>query len=349
MSSEKKLERLQSILTATAHAATLCSQLLAVGGKARSTPEPINVPAVLQGSHELFELTMQSHCRLELNAAEDAGLIRADASQLRQVLVNLILNAKQASERNSVIQVGCFRSDLRGLDRSHDRYLHSWLPEATTDCVCVYVEDSGQGIGAVELERVFEPYFTGRDQGHGLGLAAVHGIVKANCGALRVRSEPGVGSRFECFFPVIDAGRPAQETDVLPPAAAHKISRVLVVDDNSDIVKLTVAMLTRAGIEVEAFTSGAGAVEVLNSRHADFDLVISDINMPDVSGMEILQTVRRLDSKLPVVLASGYSDNQISFEDDAVTWFLQKPWSLADLDHMLAKISESLSQARIKR
>jgi PAS domain S-box-containing protein len=333
-------EHIQAILTATGHASALCRQLLTVGGKANAEPQPVNVCAVLNDSRELFELTIQSHCRLELRMQHDIGLIRADPTMLRQILVNLILNAKQASPSGSVIEVGCQQVEVASLP-ADDPHLYSWLPEDATDAICVHVEDRGEGIDLKDLGRVFEPYFAGRQNGHGLGLAAVSGIVKANHGALRVQSERGKGSRFECYFPVIDGESASPVADRSEPAASHGMTTAMVIDDDPAIVRVTVAMLKRLGIAAEAHDSGAAALAQLRERCAEFDLVISDITMPEIGGVELLRQLRRLDAELPVVLASGYRDDTVLIDDDAATWFLQKPWSFADLERLLAEIGSA--------
>ncbi len=330
-------EQLKSILTATEHAASLCRQLLAVGGKVSPAPDAVNACRVMKESRELFELTLQSHCRLRLKVPDELSLFRADEAQLRQILVNLLLNAKEASERNSEIEIGCFDADLTELHAADDPGLHSWLPADASEGVCIYVEDSGSGIEPELLGRIFEPYFTGSERGHGLGLAAVLGIVKGNAGALRVRSEPGRGTRFECYFPA--AGKPASErqADEPQPAAQYAIGKAMVIDDHHLIVKITVAMLKRVGIETEAFTNSLEAVAALKERHREFDLVVSDVSMPDLGGQDVLKEVRRLDPALPVVFASGYAGQAVDFKDD-YTWFVQKPWTIEDLERVLGEI-----------
>lgn len=331
-------EHLKSILTATSHAADLCRQLLEVGGQARTAPRAVDVAQLLRESGELLELSAQSRCRLEIEAPPGGGLIRADQAQLRQVLVNLVVNAAQASEPGDRVELGCFDTSLRWLDESVDRSLYSWLPADATDGICIYVEDHGQGIERAELERIFEPYFTGHERGHGLGLATVLGTVKSHRGALRVQSEPGVGTRFECYFPAFD-GAPEETAEAASNAQpGHGMAKAMVIDDDESITRITAAMLRNAGVDAECFTNSVEALDALRRRHAEFDIVLTDVSMPDAGGLDVLRTVRELDATVPVILASGFGDNRIDLEGDARAWFLQKPWSGGDLEGLLAEI-----------
>lgn len=331
-------ELLSAILQATDHATALCSQLLAVGGKAESSKERIDVNSILRESRELFEMTLQSHCSLAFETTRETNKVRVDASLLRQILVNLILNAMQASERDSVITVGSYNLSLGDTGKIPD-FQHSWLPDNVEDLVCVYVDDSGSGIQPEVLSRVVEPYFTGKEQGHGLGLAAVAGILMTSEGALQIESEAGRGTRFSCFFQA--APEPETQQDEQPAeSAARQFTSAIIIDDNEAILDITANMLGRLGIHVDAFRSGLPAMKRLTSG-APVDFVISDISMPEIGGMALLKKIRAHDPSLPVILASGYHDNAMTFDDDDRTWFLQKPWSLADLQRLLDEMSST--------
>ena len=156
-----------------------------------------------------------------------------------------------------------------------------------------------------------------------------------------MQSEPGKGSRFECYFPAYGEESAAHKEEAAVETPGHTVRKALVIDDHPMIAKITARMLERAGVETESFTDSPDAVEALKERHEDFDLVVSDISMPDIGGLEVLETVRELDAGMPVILASGYGDNGFTFDDDPRTWFLQKPWTPEDLARVLAEITAS--------
>ncbi len=336
---EERQEHLQTILAATNHAATLCKQLLTLGGKAHSASEAVDVKKVLLDSMNLFELTLQNQCRLETDLADDSGVVRADGGQLQQIVVNLILNACQASAKDSPITLSCCRTELGAFRDDADPRLHSWLPEDSRSGTCIAVEDRGHGIDSALLARIFEPYFSDQERGHGLGLATVIGIVKSCSGAVRVSSQPGKGTRFECCFPHFEATPEKAGEPVSKKERTHTIQTALVIDDDELVANLTLAMLTRTGVKGESYTDSTEAVEVLRDRHGDFDLVISDISMPGIAGGDVLRVVRELNETLPLILSSGDTSRLMNLGADPYTWLLSKPWSAADLSRLLSEIS----------
>ena len=335
---------IESILSATEHASELCRQLLTVGGKGDPEAEWINVGDVVIESTELMQMTLQSENPLKLEVGCVGCDVMTDAAQFRQVLVNLILNAKQASERGSTIAVGVENVDLDALQSVPGPEMHSWLPPNAGAGICVYVRDEGKGMSREQIERIFDPYYSDNELGHGLGLATVLGVVKAAKGAVRVHSAPGEGTRFEVFLQRVGVPEGAARVASAPPELednARGIQRVMVIDDHAEIVAIVVAWLERLGLEVTSYTSSALAVDVLRSRHAEFDAVITDISMPDIGGIGVLETVRELDSEKPVVLASGFNDSAFKVEDDPRVWFLQKPYSLSELQRVLNEAAEA--------
>ena len=332
---------IQSILAATEHAAGLCRQLLAIGGRVESTAETLNIAEFLRESVRLLEMTVQAEHTLALNVGDAGCRVRVDAGQLRQVLVNLVLNARQASEPGATITIGCEPTELGLVSEASSSNTHSWLPEGAGSGVCIYVEDHGHGIGSEQLQRIFDPYYTDHELGHGLGLATVLGIVKAARGAIRVDSVPGEGTRFEIYLRQAEAnGTTAERRDVSPRATRPAtLRRIMVIDDHAEIVAIVVAWLERLGVEVTSFTSSLLAVDVLRTRHDEYDAVLTDISMPDIGGIGVLQAVRERDPDKPVILASGYNDSAFQVDDDPRVWFLQKPYSLSELQRVLDEVA----------
>ncbi|MEO1118832.1 MAG: PAS domain S-box protein [Pseudomonadota bacterium] len=337
---------LESILAATEHASALCRQLLAIGGRAETDTgrQSIDLADLVRESAELLKLSLQAEHPLELNISEADCTVRANPDQVRQVLVNLVLNAKQASAPNTAITIELGQADLSSFVGRTGSNLHTWLAEDAGDGVFISVEDRGHGISKDRIDRIFDPYYTDSELGHGLGLATVFGVVKAVRGAIRVESEDGVGTRFDVFIPRVAPTEPdvAPITSIpLDTETAPGLQRILVIDDHEGIVAIVTAWLERLGMEVTSYTNSQLAADVLLSRASEFDAVISDVSMPDVGGLGILETVREQDSGKPVILASGYNDAVLKTGDDPRVWFLQKPYSLGELQRVLNEAAET--------
>ncbi|MEM7452652.1 MAG: response regulator, partial [Pseudomonadota bacterium] len=170
------------------------------------------------------------------------------------------------------------------------------------------------------------------------------GVVKAVRGAIRVQSEDGVGTRFDVFIPRVAPS----ESDValtvsvpVDPQTVTGMQRILVIDDHEGIVAIVTTWLERLGLDVTSYTNSQLAADVLRSRASEFDAVISDVSMPDVGGLGILATVREQDADKPVILASGFNDAVMKTGDDPRVWFLQKPYSLGELQRVLNEAAET--------
>ncbi len=337
---------IESILAATEHASALCRQLLALGGRRETEAGSIDVGRLVNESIELLEMTLQAEHPLEVQADFSSAHVRVDSAQLRQALVNLVLNAKQASEPGTPITIGCEAVALSDITQGSGREVHSWLPEEASRGICVFVRDTGRGIDADLLERIFDPYYTHEELGHGLGLATVLGIVKAARGAIRVESTPNAGSSFEIYLPLVEEAAAARGDTVQMPAIEDQppgLNRIMVIDDHAEIVAIVVAWLERLGVEVTPYTSSLLAVDVLRDRHAEFDAVLTDISMPGIGRIGVLEAIREQDPRKPVILASGFNDSAFQVEDDPYTWFLQKPYTLAELQRVLEEAATEVA------
>ncbi|MBP9059466.1 MAG: response regulator [Rhodoferax sp.] len=302
---------------------------------------PIHLADVIEETVRLLKVALPPTVELLVNTDPDTPAVLADATQVEQALLNLCTNAIQS--------IGTRRGTV-SIELGHKLIADDGPVErrggARGQHVRLTVRDTGSGIDAETLQRVFEPFFTTKPvgQGTGLGLAVVHGIMRTHMGTVDVQSTPNVGSVFTLYFPV------AQETFVpaIPQAPKHKIvqgmgKRVMYVDDDEALVFLIERALTRKGFAVNTFTDPRKAVAALREQPMDFDLVVTDYNMPGYCGVELLREARLIRPELPVALASGYVTPEIeeSAMAEGARALIHKP---NDVDEMCETL-ERLLQA----
>lgn len=326
--------RIDLIETAALRAAELTAAMLAYSGKGSIVVRPLDLSAVTSEIAHLLESSISTAAALELRLAPDLPAVKADAGQLHQVVMNLITNASQAlgDEKGTItLATSLVHADSAYLARDT---LTEDLREGTY--VCLEVTDTGQGMDAAVRERIFDPFFTTKSTGNGLGLAAVLGIVRAHGGAISVTSSPGLGSTFRLLLPASD-----ESVSAAPRQAASTGWRgrgtLLVVDDEPLVRDVTASMLRTSGFAVLTASDGGEALELVARDAGEIVGVILDLTMPGLSGHATLGELRGLRPDLPVLLVSGYSQQEVSdlLADDILVDFLQKPFRARDfLDRM---------------
>jgi CheY-like chemotaxis protein len=261
--------------------------------------------------------------------ARDLPPVVGDPVQLRQVLHNLVANAGEALEGG----VGCVT--LRSIRVQADRTTLAGLVGGERlspgEYVVLEVGDTGLGMDARTQARIFEPFFSTKFAGRGLGLAAVLGLVRGHGGAIRVESAPGRGTTFGVWLPAAGDAEPLREPD--PTVGAPSGGRILVVDDDEPMLRLTELFLDQAGFEVTAAHGGRAALDLLASGIGGFDGVVLDLAMPDVGGETVLEEIRAARPDLPVVVVSGYAEEAARHPlmRSPGTRFLHKPYEPEDL------------------
>jgi len=323
---------LREIENAAHRAAELCRQMLAYAGKGRFIVEPMDLRSVVDEMGRMLEVSIAKKVVLKYDFAEGLPSVNADASQLRQVVMNLITNASEAiGDRSGVITI---RTAVMECDREYLRetYLDDDLPEG----LYVYLEvaDTGCGMDLETKQRMFEPFFTTKFTGRGLGMAAVLGIIRGHRGALKVYSEIKRGTTIKVLFPAISARAErairniASEDRALPEGLT-----VLVVDDEETIRALAKDMLTALGVSVLLAADGREAVRVFERESARISCVILDLTMPHMDGDEAFRELRRLNRDVRVIMSSGYNQQEVTqrFAGKGLVGFLQKPYNLPAL------------------
>ncbi len=329
---------LLGVIQRSAHrAGDLASQMLAYAGKGVRLRQPLDLSEVADDVVTLLRDTSTDLPRVETDLARDLPPIQADTTQMRQVIQNLIQNAVEASADSDsariLVSTGVEVPDEQQLS---DTYLDGPLPSG--DHVFLEVADQGVGIGPEDMERVFDPFFSTKFTGRGLGLAVVLGAVHANDGVIRVDSEQGSGTTVRVWFP----GTEQAEQEPTPSEAVAEPTRgtghVLVIDDDGVTRDTVVRILARAGYDPLAAGSGAEGIEVFRSRSSEIRAVLLDMTMPDLCGDVVLRKLREIERETPVLILSGHAEKEVmrSFQGGELAGFIAKPFRREVLLRMLA-------------
>jgi PAS domain S-box-containing protein len=323
---------IDDVQVAALRAAELTKQMLAYSGKGRFVIERLSLNRLVEEMAHLLQTVISKKAVLKYNFAANLPDIEGDATQLRQVVMNLITNASDAiGDRSGVIALstGCLVADREYLART---YLDDRLPEG--DYVFLEVSDTGIGMDAATQHKIFDPFFTTKFTGRGLGLAAVLGILRGHGGAVKVYSEAGRGSSFKVLLPCAPgAFEPKPEQAPVATVPWRGQGQLMVVDDEESVRAVARRVLEKAGFQVVTAANGKEAVQIFQERPQEIVGVILDMTMPTMNGDECFRELRRIRSDVVVILSSGYNeqDTTARFAGKGLAGFIQKPWLPADL------------------
>jgi signal transduction histidine kinase len=356
-------ENLRAVLVASERATRLVQQILTFSRRQRQQVQRLSLGALLEEAAALLRATIPTGIDITVSVERSVPTVLGDPTQLHQVMMNLGTNAMNAVRERAGLDGGTGHLVLRVSsatmpDPLSRPALHG-LPDG--QYAVLVVSDDGVGMDASTRERMFEPFFTTRRTGTGLGLSVVHGIVAAHGGRVLVRTALGAGTTFELYFPQaadVAVVLTPQSTSTIPMRAlidnASDVSadgsrtdardtprkHVLVVDDEPMLVSIASRLLTRDGYRVSAFTDAAEALGVLRASPRDFDLVITDFNMPRMSGLEMAQAVRLIRPDVPIILSSGFLTQEL--EDEAIAAGVDVLVSKTDLVTTLSRVVATL-------
>jgi len=320
---------LSRIRESSQQAAELCKQMLDYAGKGRFIIEPINISALIQDMARLMKVSIGKHITTHYALDDNLPLIEVDASQIQQVILNLITNANEAIGDQSgdiVFNTGLIqatRIDLAAT-RTNEKL-------AAGEYIYIKVVDSGCGMDAKTVEKMFDPFFTTKFTGRGLGMSSMMGIVRAHHGGIMVHSQPGKGTTFRILLPVNkNTCKQASANNTIHLAATdQRVSgNILVVDDEAQIRELSCAILADIGLNVMQACDGVEAVEIYQQHQTEISAVLLDMTMPNMDGKTCLTKLKAINPDVKVLLSSGYSEQEISeiFSDQAPAGFIQKPY-----------------------
>jgi signal transduction histidine kinase len=324
---------MQKVVLAAEQASDLTRQMLAYAGGGQLEIEPVNLNQVIETNVHLFQAAIAKKVTLHTDLTNGLPLIEADRSQLQQVITNLILNGAEAID-NAAGHV--WVKTGQQTVTAEDIHFWQWTGPALHDGAYVFlsVQDSGVGMTPEVRSRIFDPFFTTKEAGQGLGLASVLGIVRDHGGGLHVESVPGKGTTFYLLFPI---SMQTVETAVAnptfhPPTSASKPC-LLVIDDEAPVREAVTDIMALHNVTVRTAVNGQQGIDLFAQHRAEIQLVLLDMSMPGLNGIETLARLRQIDPEIRVILSSGYSQQQIAHEVtvNGRTGFLAKPYDLTTL------------------
>ena len=326
-------------IEAARRATDLTRQMLAYSGRGQTVARDVDLDVAIRDSAQILRVAVPRTISLDLQLHGALPAVVADPGQIQQVVMNLLTNAAEAYEGGA--GVVSIRTGLA--DCTARELVRAAAPEPPPPGRYVWLEvaDDGCGMSDETRQRLFDPFYSTKFTGRGLGMSVVHGIVRGHGGGLLVESAPGRGTRIRVLLPATDHAADAGEPS--PRAAEGKPDvrggRVLVVDDDPALRKVCRRMLEQAGFEVVEAADGPAALEALQKAAAPFEVVLLDYTMPRMHGFDVLKAIRQTHPALPVILCSGYSQQQATqrFAEAGLSGFLQKPYGLQELLDAIAK------------
>ena len=331
-------KKLNEILKAGYRARDLVKQILAFSRQAEHKKKTVQAKLIVTEALELLRASIPTTIEIRHNPMSDA-MILADPTQIHQILMNLCTNAEHAmSESGGILEISLNNVML-------DQDFASRNPEITPgQYLCLTVSDTGQGMSKGLIKRLYDPFFTTKapDKGTGLGLSVVHGIVKSHGGAITVQSEPGKGSSFNIFLPIVEKQiQPGIEISLQVPTGNE---RILFIDDEISIMDLGRQVLEQLGYQVKTRSSSIEALELFKNFPDDFDLVITDMTMPYMTGAKLAEELMHIRPDIPIILCTGFS--QSINEDQALKIgfraFVMKPISIEAIARTIRKVMDGV-------
>ena len=329
---------LTEIETTAVKAADLCKQMLAYSGRGKFIVQLLDLSTLVHETTQLLHLSIAKNVVLRFNLSKDLPPIKADPTQLRQVVMNLVINASEAlAEKSGTISLA---SGLVRVDRDYLATTVLMEPLAVGDYVFLEIADNGSGMTAETKARIFEPFFTTKFTGRGLGLSAVLGIVRSHHGAMKVYSEPGKGTMFKLFFPIAEGHAAPLSINAAADSTFRGTGTILVIDDEETVRTVSARLLESMGFKVILANDGLDGLEKYKAHRPEIRLVLMDLTMPHMNGEEAFRHLRAIDPELPILLMSGFNEQEAinRFTGKGLSGFVEKPFRADSLRAKLQSI-----------
>jgi signal transduction histidine kinase/CheY-like chemotaxis protein len=331
-------DELQAIRDVAIRGSEIVRQLMVYTGKESAAVEPLNVSTVIKEMLQLLKVSVSKHAVIEVMLDEDLPTVWANAPQLRQIVMNLVINASEAiGDGDGVIRVSTKRetADANSSDGIRE-------PLGAHPYVRLSVSDTGHGMSPEIQSKVFDPFFTTKSTGHGVGLATTHGIVRSLGGTIRLMSEPGKGTTFHIMLPCNETQpQSTQRSRALVQQPARQApATVLVVEDEDSLRQAVSKLLVRNGFEVVEAADGSMAIAILHANQDRLDAILLDATLPGVSSKEIVAEVATIRPDTKVILTSAYSQEMLltGINGQQIHGFVRKPYQLGDLMKTLSDV-----------
>lgn len=326
----------KGIIDTAAHASDLCNQMLAYAGKATPALTPVDLSACAADIRKLLAVSVSKSVDLSLKLPEEAVFAMADEAQIRQVLLNLVTNGSEAvlsgpGSGSVQITVGSAFCNQAWLDRA---LIQDGLKPGVF--AILQVEDDGVGLEPRVVNRIFDPFFSSKGTGRGLGLSATLGVIRTHGGTIVVDSQKGRGSKFQVALPRVESTPKSGDATPLPLKGGGQRT-ILVVDDEEHVRQVVARMVERAGFRTILASDGDEALAILDRSAAEIDLVLLDLTMPRRDGLSTLKEIRERGMEVPVLVASGYSRESLPV-DVSISGFVHKPFRMHALHEALEAI-----------
>ena len=332
-------QNLREVLKATNRAKELVQQILTFSRRSSQERKPLRIQPLISEALQLLRAAIPSSIEIKDRVEEACGQIRGDPSQIHQVIMNLCTNAYHAMQESG----GTMEIELREVDINYEKTVERAGMKMGRHLELT-VRDSGHGMQPEVLERIFEPYYTTKEpgKGSGLGLSVIHGVVRNHGGDICVSSRPGKGSTFTVYLPIIDGIE--VETEKGATVAARKGNeRILLIDDDKQIIAVAQQILEGLGYQITAKTDGREALEEFAALPDNFDLVITDMTMPKINGDQLARKIMDIKPDIPVILCTGF--NETITEEKAlamgVAKFIMKPLVKDELANMIRSVLDT--------
>ncbi|NTV48522.1 MAG: PAS domain S-box protein [Geobacteraceae bacterium] len=341
MNCEDADKHVPEIEKAAERAAALCNQMLAYAGKASLTQSLINTRTLVDEMLAMLKTTIQKNVVIKPELGTDIPFIMGDASQIRQVVMNLIINAAEAiGDAEGEILVSLAKTEFKAEQPEKD-HLGFIIPAGRH--ICFEVSDNGCGMDDDTRRKIFEPFYSTKFTGRGLGMSAVLGIIKSHNGALKLESRLGDGTNFRVYLPVPLSEYEKEEAQQTTASAAWQGSgTILLVEDEMQVKAIATAQLQHLGFKVLDAANGKEALELYQQNVADITLVISDIGMPVMNGYDLFYKLKQLDPKLPIIISSGFGEVDIGSKipREEIAGLINKPYRFDQLREVLSGVVE---------
>jgi PAS domain S-box-containing protein len=321
---------LKAIRNVALRGSEIVRELMVYAGKEAAVLEWVDVRRIVEEMLELLKVSVSKHAVVEANLGSDLAPVRANAAQLRQLVMNLVMNASDAiGDRDGVIRVSTSRLKVGDAGT-----ISGQLPGG--GYLQLEVSDTGRGMSPETRAKVFDPFFTTKSTGHGLGLAVVEGIVRSLGGAIDLVSTPGKGTTFQILLPVAETGEPATSGavfDAQEPKPPSQLRAVLLVEDELPLRQAVGEMLRRRGLNVFEARDGSSAISLLRANAGKIDVILLDLTIPGASSREVVAEASLVRPDIRVVLTSAYGEEMVKDTMSApqLRGFIRKPFRLGDL------------------